>query len=136
MRMAQLPEVEISLKPTDAEDHSMNSGSTDEKGRFAIESIEPGTYVLVLNEDGEKRIEEPFPAVYYPNVTEESRARVFRIPAGDSIKRLKIIVPNVEEMVTVQGVVRFADGTPAPKTTVRFTTATVPGETSRRLLRL
>lgn len=66
-----LPEVEVSLKATDADNDSVNFGSTDEKGRFAIESIEAGTYVLVLNEDGEKRIEEPFPAVYYPNVAEE-----------------------------------------------------------------
>lgn len=122
-----LPEVEVSLESTDAGNDSVNLGYTDENGRFAIESIEPGTYVLVLNKDGEKRIEEPFPAVYYPNVTEESRARIFRVRAGDSIKGLKIIVPNVEEMVTVQGVVRFADGKPAPKTTVRFNPAKVPG---------
>jgi hypothetical protein len=82
---------------------------------------------LALNEDGEKRIEEPFPALYYPNVAEKEGAQIFRIRAGDSIKGLKIIVPKVEEMVTVQGVVRFADGTPAPKTTVRFVPAKVPG---------
>jgi protocatechuate 3,4-dioxygenase beta subunit len=122
-----LPEVEVSLKPMDADNKSVNFEYTDEQGRFAIESIEPGNYVMVVNEDGEKRIEEPFTALYYPNVTEEARARVFRIRAGDSIKGLKIVVPNVEEMVTVQGVVRYADGTPAPKTTVRFTPAKVPG---------
>lgn len=128
-----LPQVEVSLEPTDADNHSVNFEYTDEKGRFAIESIEPGTYVLVLNKDGEKRIEEPFPAMYYPGVAERAKARVFRIRAGDSIKGLKIIVPNVEEMVTVQGVVRFADGTPAPKTTVRFIPAKVPGVEGRAM---
>lgn len=121
-----LPEVQVSLLPTDGK-QSLNFEYTDEEGRFAIESIEPGSYVLVVNEDGEKRIQEPLPALYYPDVAEKANARVFRIRAGDSIKGLKIVVPKVEEMVTVEGVVRFADGTPAPKVTARFNTRKVPG---------
>lgn len=119
--------VQVSLKPTDAGHQSVNFEYTDEEGGFAIESIEPGTYVLVLNKDGEKRIEEPFPALYYPSVAEEAKARVFRIRPGDNMKGLTIVVPHVEEMVTVQGVVRLADGTPAPRSTVRFIPAKVPG---------
>jgi hypothetical protein len=128
-----LPEVGVSLKPTDAGKQSANFDTTDEKGRFAIESIEPGTYVLVLNRVGEKRIEEPFSALYYPNVTEQANARVFRIRAGDSVKGLKIVVPQVEEMVTLQGVVRYADGTPATKTTVRFIPKNRPGIDGRSM---
>jgi hypothetical protein len=60
-------------------------------------------------------------------VAEKDKARVFSIRAGDSIKGLKIVVSTAKEMVTVQGVVRFADGTPAPTSTVRFIPPKMPG---------
>ena len=121
-----LPEVQVSLKPIDVNNESINFEYTDEHGRFAIESITPGNYIVVVNEDGKKTIKEPFSALYYPNVTKQE-ARIFRIRAGDNIKGLKIVVPDTGEMVTVQGVVRYADGTLARKVTVRFTPARVPG---------
>jgi hypothetical protein len=118
-----MAEVEVWLSPTVKGNHIGHWDYTDEKGWFAIKAIEPGDYVLVLNKDGEKRIEEPFAALYYPGVADEASAKVFRFRAGDNLKGLKIIVPHIEEMVTVRGVVRFADGTPAPGTTVRFVPA-------------
>ena len=121
-----LPEIQVSLKSLDAK-NELNFEYTDEHGRFAIESVTPGNYIIVVNKDGKKTIQEPFGAFYYPNVTEEAKARVFSIRAGDNIKDLKIVASNVEEMVTVQGVVRYTDGAPARKVTVRFTPANVPG---------
>jgi hypothetical protein len=122
-----LSEVEVSLEPTDPTKQTANFATTDEKGYFTIQSIEGGTYVLVVNRDSEKRIEEPFAAVYYPNAADEAGARVFRIRPGDNIKGLRIVVPNVEETVTLAGVVRLADGRLAPKSTVRFMMPKVPG---------
>ena len=121
-----LPEVLVSLKPTDANNGSERFEHTDEQGRFAIESITPGNYIIVVNENGDKTVEEPFGTFYYPDVTEKERARVFGIRAGDNIKGLRMIAP-VAEIVTVQGVVRYADGTPAPKVTVRFIPPELPG---------
>ena len=121
-----LSRVQVSLQPMDVNNKSINFEYTDEQGRFAIESIDPGNYIIVVNEDGEKTVEAPFSVFYYPNVTEQARARIFRVRAGDNIKGLKI-VPNTEEMVTVKGVVRYVDGTPARKATVRFKSAKMPG---------
>jgi len=129
-----LPEVQVSLKPMDADNKSVNFEYTDEQGRFAIESITPGNYIIAVNQDGEKTVEEPFSVFYYPNVTEQAQARVFRIRAGDNMKGLKILVPNPAEMITVQGVVRYADGIPAPNTTVRFTPAKAPGVNGNALV--
>ena len=86
-----LPKVQVSLKPMDANNKSINFEYTDEQGRFAIESIDPGNYIIVVNKDGEKTVEAPFGVFYYPNVTEQARARIFRIRAGDNIKGLKIV---------------------------------------------
>jgi len=126
VRGKPLPDVEVSLKPVDPENKSLNFEYTDEQGRFTIESITPGDYILVVNHDGEKTVAEPFGAVYYPNVTEKAKALVFHIRAGDNIKGLTI-VPDLTEMITVQGVVRYEDGTPVKKATVRFFPAKVPG---------
>ena len=97
-----LASVQVSLKPLDANNQSVNFEHTDEKGRFAIESITPGKYIVVLNEDGKRTVEEPFDTFYYPDVTEEAKARVFAIRAGDHIKGLKIVVPNAAEMGPVR----------------------------------
>lgn len=115
-----LNRVQVSLEFIDTNKESFSYKYTDEHGLFAIESIEPGDYILVINKDGKKTIEEPFGTFYYPNVTDEAKAQVFRIRAGDNIKGLKIVAQNVEEMVTIQGGVRYADGTPVRKATVRF----------------
>ena len=50
-----------------------------------------------MNEDGTRTVEEPFNTFYYPDVTEEAKARVFAIRAGDQIKGLKIVVPKAAE---------------------------------------
>ena len=121
-----LSQVQVSLKPTDANNKSVNFEYSDEQGRFVIESVTPGNYIIVVNEDGNKTVEEPFGTFYYPDVTEKVRARIFSIRAGDNIKGLRMVAP-VAEMVTVQGVIRYADGTPAPKVTVRFIPPQVPG---------
>ena len=92
-----LPRVQVSLKPLDDNNQSVDFDYTDEKGRFAIESITPGKYIVVLNEDGKRTVEEPFNTFYYPDVTEEAKARVFAIRAGDQIKGLKIVVPKAAE---------------------------------------
>lgn len=115
-----LPQVQVSLKPT-VEGDSFDFDYTDEQGRFTIESIDPGNYILVINEDGKKTIKEPFTTLYYPNVFEKAKARVFQIGAGDNLKGLKVVVPNPDDIVTIKGMVRYADGTPPAEATVRFT---------------
>ena len=96
------PHVQVWLKPLDADNQSVNFEYTDEKGRFAIESITPGKYIVVMNRDGKKTVEEPFDTFYYPDATEEAKARVFSIRAGDHIKGLKIFVPHAARNGTVQ----------------------------------
>jgi hypothetical protein len=41
------PAVHVELKPMDADNESINFEYTDEQGRFAIESVTPGTYIIV-----------------------------------------------------------------------------------------
>ena len=68
-----LSRVQVSLTPIEADNESVNFEYTDEKGRFAIESFPPGSYLLGLNDDGIRTIEEPFPTLFYPNVGERQK---------------------------------------------------------------
>ena len=99
---------------------SLASGCSDENGRFRIESITPGSYVLVLNVLGKPRSSEPFPRVFYPGTTELEKATPVAIGLGQTVKDVNVAVPFLLDTVTVAGVLRRSDGQPVPKQEVRF----------------
>lgn len=103
----------VSLMPTNDERYVGCNSSTDELGRFQIDSVEAGSYVLVLNYENKKTSRMPFPSLYYPGVTNRKMATVLNIKHGESLRKLNVTVPVVASTVLVEGVVRYADGTPA-----------------------
>jgi hypothetical protein len=96
------------------------SDCTDEQGRFEITGIPQGQYVLVANQDGKPSDREPFHKIFYPNVSERERAAVISIGPGETIDNLDIVVPEVEETITIEGVLRYSDGKPVVKKWVWF----------------
>ena len=96
------------------------SGCSDENGRFRIEAITPGSYVLVLNVLGKPRSSDPFPRVFYPGTTELEKATPITIGLGQTVKDVNVAVPFLLDTVTVAGVLRRSDGQPVPKQEVRF----------------
>ncbi len=96
------------------------SDCTNEQGRFEITSIPQGDYVLVANQDGKPSNREPFPRIFYPNVYERDRAAVINIRAGDTIDNIDIVIPRLEEMITIEGVLRYSDGQPVIEEWVKF----------------
>lgn len=93
---------------------------TDEQGRFEITSIPKGEYVLVANRSGKLRSQEPFRQIFYPNVSERERAAVIAIGPGETIENLDIVIPALEEMITIEGVLHYSDGTPVAEEWVKF----------------
>jgi len=100
---------------------------TNEKGRFAIESVPEGSYVLVLNQDDTRSSDEPFPRIYYPGVMEREKAAIVTIGAGETIKDLNIVVPTLDETIAVTGVLRFSDDKPVAEEWVEFKAVKTPG---------
>lgn len=96
------------------------SDCTDEQGRFEITSIRQGEYVLVANQDGKPSNREPFQRIFYPNVYERDRAAVINIRAGDTIDNIDLVIPKLEETITIEGVLRYSDGQPASEEWVKF----------------
>ena len=96
------------------------SDCTDEQGRFNITEVPEGEYVLVANQDGKPSNREPFSKIFYPNVMERERAAVISVRPGARIANLDIVIPKLEETVTVSGVLRYSDGKPVAEEWVKF----------------
>lgn len=106
------------------------SDCTDETGRFEITSIPQGEYVLVANNDGKVSSREPFGRLFYPNVSERERAAVILIGPGETINDLNIVVPKLDETITIEGVLRFSDGKPVVEKWVKFKVTKSDGKSS------
>ncbi len=83
---------------------------TDENGRFKIDEIPTGTYVIIVNDDGKITAEEPFGTFYYPNTTKIENAAKITIGAGDFFSDFVITAPDSFETITISGVVSFEKG--------------------------
>ncbi len=96
------------------------SDCTDEEGRFEITEIRAGDYVLVANAEGKLSSDEPFRSVFYPSVWERERATPINIVAGSRVENLDIVIPKLEETITIEGVLRYSDGNPVAEEWVKF----------------
>ena len=65
---------------------------TDKKGRFQIESVEAGAYLLIFNHKNKLTREMPFPRLYYPGVIERKDARTLDVKHGQSLDGLNVAV--------------------------------------------
>ena len=93
---------------------------TDEEGRFEITQVKPGEYVLAANADGKPSADEPFQKVYYPHVLERENAASINVVPGARIENLDIVIPKLEETITIEGVLRYSDGNPVIEEWVKF----------------
>ena len=93
---------------------------TDEQGRFEITSVPAGEYVLVANQDDKPSSRQPFRRTFYPSVSERERAAVVIVGPGDVIEDLDLVIPALEEMITVSGVLLYSDGEPVVDESVEF----------------
>jgi len=93
---------------------------TDENGRFEITSIPEGEYVLVSNQDGKPSSREPFGKIFYPNVTEREQAAVISIHRGQTVNDINVVIPELVDTITVEGVLQYSDGKPAGEHWVKF----------------
>jgi hypothetical protein len=107
-----MKDVRISLTPVEGKAARFLNASdyTDEDGKFKIESVPPGRYLMVINDDGKISSDEPFTTFYYPNTFEREKAGVIAIGAGNIQEDMNIYVPKMEEVITVEGILLYEDG--------------------------
>jgi 5-hydroxyisourate hydrolase-like protein (transthyretin family) len=112
----------VSLVSTeDASSHGCTD-LTNADGSFEVESVDAGTYRLLINYQNIPSSRQPFPKLYYPGVASAEAAQVLTVKFGESIEGLKFVVPTMYETVKLEGVVRYLNGRPASKAEVTFHT--------------
>ena len=117
------------------------SAYTDEKGRFAVDAILPGRYVIAVNGRYGPRMDAPYATTYFPGPGRQD-ASVIEIGDGERKTGFTIVVKPLTE-TTISGVV-FADDSPvadafvtaAPIDHARMTSSTKTDSTGLFQLRV
>lgn len=65
---------------------------TDELGRFQIDAIEAGDYVILLTYENKTTTGMPFPRHYHPGVTEREKAKTITVKHGQSVTNLTAVI--------------------------------------------
>jgi hypothetical protein len=107
-----LNDVCIDLYPSEGSPtrHFYNADCTDIEGKFKLDQIPPGKYVLVVNKDGKITTKEPFGTFYYPNKVNKEEATVVSIGAGEHLRDIEINAPVTLETIVLRGRVLFEKG--------------------------
>jgi hypothetical protein len=104
--------VAVELLRLGANAHTL-SARTDDAGRFALEGVPVGEFVLGVNLRNPMTAGAPWPARYFPGVDSEAGARVFRTRPNEGIHGLQFILPPPLPVRTVRARAVWADGTAA-----------------------
>jgi hypothetical protein len=65
---------------------------TDELGRFQIDAVEAGSYIIIFNYENKITSRMPFPKLYYPGVPEREKARTITLKHGESASNLNVVI--------------------------------------------
>jgi hypothetical protein len=115
-----MKDVCLDLIPADGTKGKYLADCTSKNGAFEIDEIPPGSYVIIVNNDGKMTSSEPFGTFYYPKANKREEATVFNIDVGDIIENLEIYPPIELKTITVEGVLLYSDGKPVADESVSF----------------
>jgi hypothetical protein len=90
------------------------------EGTFEIEEIPFGSYFIVVNADDKITPYQPFRRFYYPNVFEREKAQVVTFVEGDDVKAIDIYVPEMKDVVDIEGFFLTADRKPVTRARIFF----------------
>lgn len=124
--------VAVGVIPTDVNSRYISDtlaprAVTDDRGRFHIEGILPGAYLLAVNPRVRFATQLIYATTYFPGVSERKDARPIEIGDGQRITDATIRVTSMPES-TIAGRVVFDDGRPAPRAELRVVVAEYPDQ--------
>src|SRR5687767_1477901 len=82
----------VTLVPANEEGSPICNDLTDELGRFRIDSVEAGDYVILLTYENKTTTGMPFPKHYYPGVTEREKATTITVKHGEGVINLTAVI--------------------------------------------
>ncbi len=116
-----LPHTCLKLMPKDKNATGpWNLDCTDEQGRYKMDEIPPGEYLIVVNDSGKISSNAPFPTAYYPGTFEREKATAITLVEGDNLENYDIHIPSQETTRVIQGMLVYSDGRPVAEEFVKF----------------
>ena len=112
----------VNLIPTEGKvsEYFKRIDCTEGEGVFEIDEIPFGSYFIVVNNDDKITAYQPFRRFYYPNVYEREKAQVVTFVEGDDAKAIDIYVPEMREVVDIEGLFLTADRKPVTRARIFF----------------
>jgi hypothetical protein len=92
--------------------HANKSAPADSQGRYKIEGLAPGEYIVAIIRDTAPRIEANYPQTYFPTTTNREEAKRFVIFGPGHFTEVDIEVPVVWEIVKSKVEATFEDSRP------------------------
>lgn len=83
------------------------------QGRYEIEGLPPGRYVLGVTIADPPERGTPYPTTYFPRGNDLKQATIIELAEGQKLKDYDIHLPPPLELVTITGIVSRANGKPA-----------------------
>jgi hypothetical protein len=90
------------------------------EGVFEIEEIPFGSYFIIVNSADKITPHQPFRRFYYPNAYEREKAQVVTIAEGDDVKVIDIYVPEMKDVIDIEGFFLSADRKPVTRARIFF----------------
>lgn len=101
---------EEEIKDGDIKSFQTLDGKTDDDGRYKIESVEPGRYLLGVNVI-RPTPQSPYPRIFYPDVSDIKQAEAFIVEPRKAAGPFDFRLTNKLEKGTVRGIVVWPDET-------------------------
>jgi hypothetical protein len=87
------------------------SGRTDSDGKYKIEKVAPGRYLLGVNVI-RPTPQSPYPRIFYPSVSDVIQAEVISVEPGKAAGPFDLRLIHKMEKHTIRGIVVWPDDTP------------------------
>jgi Carboxypeptidase regulatory-like domain/Prealbumin-like fold domain len=102
---------EKEIKDDDIKSFQTRDGKTDADGKYKIEKVDPGRYLLGVSVN-RPTPQSPYPRIFYPDVSDIKQAEVITVEPERKTGPFDLRLTQTLEKRTIQGIVLWPDDTP------------------------
>jgi hypothetical protein len=107
----------VAMARADEKDSGINTPArvamADKDGRFLLEGVPPGNYILGVNITAAPVKRSPYRPTWYPDAATRPAAAIIEVGLGQKLSGYDIIIPRRLAERTIEGTVIWPDGRPA-----------------------
>jgi len=106
----------------------VSSATADKDGRFILERVPPGNYVLGVNITVAPEKDAPYRPTWYPDAATRQEAKIIEVGPGEKLSGYDLVIPRRLAERTIAGTVIWPDGRPSAKAHIYLSPSAQPGQ--------